>query len=155
MAKKRTRRVPRTPVRARPMAEARESGPCAPGVCDPRRTQGLKAPAPNGSHELVTLEGPGVFLAAAVSKQGGTNNLTFVRLDIDGRNVTNMSFAAAANLGLTLPNPFGVVLLQSNVVKTFTVGFPTPLRFQRQLRLAVTVNEPNVVQILANVIHGV
>jgi hypothetical protein len=130
-------------------------GPCAPGVCDPRRTQGLKAPAPNGAHNLVTLAGPGVFVGAAVSKQGGTNNLTFVRLDIDGRNVTNMSFAAAANLGLTHYNPFGIVLTQSAVVKTFTVGFPTPLRFQRELRLAVTVNEPNVVQILANVIHGV
>ena len=127
---------------------------CAPGVCDPRRTQGLKAPAPQGTHVLVNLQGPGVFLAAAVSKQGGTNDLTFVILDIDGRNVTNISFAAVGNLGLTQHNPFGLVLVQSALVKTLTIGFPTPLRFERSLRLSVKVSEPNVVQILANVIHG-
>lgn len=127
---------------------------CAAGVCDPERTQGLKAPAPNGTHVLVTLKGPGVFLGAEVSKQGGTNDLTFVILDIDGRNVTNLSFAAAANQGLTQQNPYGLVLLQSAALKTFTVGFPTPLLYKRSLTLSVTVNEPNVVQILGNVIHG-
>jgi hypothetical protein len=126
---------------------------CAAGVCDPQRTQGLKAPAGPGTHELVTLEGPGVFLAAAVSKQGGTNDLTFVILDIDGRSVTNLSYAAAASLGLTQHNPYGLALVQS-VVKTLTVGFPTPLLYRRRLRLAVKVNEPNVVQVVANVIHG-
>ena len=127
---------------------------CAPGVCNPERTQGLKAPAANGTHVLVNLEGDGVFLGAAVSKQGGTNDLTFVILDIDGRNVTNLSFAAAANQGLTEHNPYGLVLVQTTSIKTMTVGFPTPLRYRRGLRLSVTVNEPNVVQILANVIHG-
>jgi len=34
------------------------------------------------------------------------------------------------------------------------MGFPTPLRFARNLRLSVKVNEPTVVQILANVITG-
>jgi hypothetical protein len=131
-----------------------EARTCAAGVCDPRRTQGLKAPAPQGTHALVKLEGPGVFLGAAISKQGGTTDLTFVILDIDGRNVTNLSYAAARNQGLTQHNPYGVVLLQSALVKTLTVGFPTPLRFDRSLLLSVKVNEPNVVQILANVIHG-
>jgi len=154
MAKKRTRPIARTSVKTRRGVQPRAGDTCAPGVCDPRRTQGLKSPAPQGTHELVNLEGPGVFLAAMVTKQGGTNHITFVRLDIDGRNVTNLSFAAAANLGLTQHNPFGLVLLQSNVVKALTVGFPTPLRFKR-LRLAVTVNEPDVVQIVAHVIHGV
>lgn len=129
-------------------------GKCAPGVCDPERTQGLKAPAPNGTHVLVSLNGPGVFLGAEISKQGGTNDLTFVILDIDGRNVTNLSYAAAANEGLTQQNPYGLVLLHTAALKTFTVGFPTPLLYKRSLRLSVTVNEPNVVQIVANVIHG-
>ena len=43
---------------------------CSSGVCDPKRTQGLKAPAPNGTHVLVTLKGPGVFLGAATSLPG-------------------------------------------------------------------------------------
>ena len=127
---------------------------CARGVCDPQRTQGLRAPAPNGTHDLVTLVGPGVFLGAAITKQGGTNDLTFVILDIDGRNVENLSFAAAGNAGLTQQNPYGLVLLQSNALKTMTFGFSTPLLFQRTLRLRGTVNEPDVAQILVNVIHG-
>lgn len=127
---------------------------CAAGVCDPQRTQGLRAPAPQGNHALVTLKGPGVFLAFEVTKQGGTNDLTFVSLDIDGRNVTNLSFAAAATQGLTQHNPYGLVLLQSPALKTITVGFPVPLRYQRSLALSVTINEANVVQILGNVVHG-
>ena len=151
MAKRKRAVTGRPSQRARALLGTRT---CAPGVCDPRRTQGLRAPAPQATHVLVNLEGPGVFLGAAVSKQGGTNNLTFVILDIDGRNVTNLSFAAAGNLGLTEQNPFGIVLRQSALVKTFTVGFPAPLRFARSLRLSVKVSEPNVVQILANVVHG-
>ena len=130
------------------------TGRCASGVCDPVRTQGLRAPAPKGTHDLVVVDGPGIFVAAAVSKQGGTNDLTFVILDIDGRNVTNLSFAAANNQGLTQHNPYGLVLLHSPVIKTMTIGFPTPLVFKRSLRLSVKVNEPNVVQVLANIIRG-
>ena len=50
---------------------------------------------------MVALKGPGVFLAAQVSKQGGSNDLTSARLDIDGRNVADLTFAAIENLGLT------------------------------------------------------
>ena len=114
----------------------------------------LKAPAPNGTYALVNLKGPGVFLGAEVSKQGGTNDLTFVILDIDGRNVANLSYAGAINQGLTQQNPYGLVLLQTPVIKTVTIGFPTPLLYKRSLTLSVTVNEGNVAQILANVIHG-
>jgi hypothetical protein len=152
-AKRARRAKQQTATRISRQLVAGSAPSCAVGVCDPRRTQGLKAPAGVATHELVSIEGPGVFLGAEVSKQGGTNHLTFVILDIDGRNVTNLSYAAAANLGLTQQNPFGLVLLQS-VVKTLTVGFPTPLLFKRSLRLAVKVNEPNVVQIVGNVIHG-
>ncbi|MEX5216021.1 MAG: hypothetical protein NW703_17905 [Nitrospiraceae bacterium] len=127
---------------------------CATGICDPQRTQGLKAPAPNGKHALVTLRGPGVFLAAQVSKQGGNTDLTFVNLDIDGRNVTSLSFAAANNWGLTQQNPYGIALLKGSAIDTLTVGLPSPLRFERELRLSVNVNETGVVQIVANVIHG-
>ena len=127
---------------------------CATGVCQPERTQGLKAPAPAGTHQLVRIAGPGVFLGAAITKQGGASGLTFVILDLDGRNVTNLSYAAAENAGLTQQNPYGLVLLKSKSLKTLTVGFPAPLRFESELKLSVTINEPGVVQILANVIHG-
>jgi hypothetical protein len=103
---------------------------------------------------LVSLEGPGVFLGAQVTKQGGASGLTFVILDIDGRNVTNYSFAAAKNAGLTQQNPYGLVFLDSGPLETVTVGWPSPLRFKSALELKVTVKEADVVQIVANVIHG-
>jgi hypothetical protein len=127
---------------------------CIHGVCNPQRTQGLKAPAPEGEYKLVNLKGPGIFLAAEITKQGGSSGLTFVILDIDGRNVTNISFVAAENGGLVQYNPYGIVLLKSNTLETFTIGFPSPLRFEKELQVTVTVKETGVVQILANVIHG-
>jgi hypothetical protein len=95
-----------------------------------------------------------VFLAAEVVKQGGNSGATFVSLDIDGRNVVSIGFAAAENIGLTQFNPFGLVLLKSAALKNLTIGFPSPLRFRRSLKLSVTVNENCVAQILANVVHG-
>ena len=133
-AKKRTpvrkqaaKKAPRKRVAAKKSWRDR---PCAKGVCDPERTQGLRAPAPQGDHQLVTLAGPGVFLGAQVTKQGGNTGITFVDLTIDGRNVTNFSFAAAENTGLTQQNPYGLVLLGDSL-KTMTIGWPSPLRFDR------------------------
>jgi hypothetical protein len=62
---------------------------CAVGVCDPERTEGLQAPAPNGTYELVALEGPGVLLGAEVSKQGGNDDLT---VDHVGEDLSNSGF---------------------------------------------------------------
>jgi hypothetical protein len=38
--------------------------------------------------------------------------------------------------------------------KQWQSGFSTPLLYRRDLRLSVTVNEPNVAQIVASVVHG-
>lgn len=137
------------------IATAAPSKPsCATGVCAPQRTQGLRAPAPQGTHQLVSIKGPGVFVAAAITKQGGATGLTFVSLDLDGRNVANLSYAAAQNWGLTESNPYGIVLLGGGDVRTLSIGWPTPLRFERELSLSVTINEGGVVQVLGNVVHG-
>ncbi|CUQ66398.1 MAG: hypothetical protein NNA23_09560 [Nitrospira sp.] len=127
---------------------------CSGGVCDPRRTQGLKAPAPKGTHTLVNLTGPGLFLSANVTKQGGPTDLTFVILEIDGRNVVNFSFAAARNVGLTQANPYGIQYLSGAGVESFAIGWPSPLVFKKSLKLSVTVNETDVVQIVGNVVTG-
>ncbi|MBA2707880.1 MAG: hypothetical protein H0U59_08770 [Gemmatimonadaceae bacterium] len=127
---------------------------CIGGMCDPQRIQGLKAPAPRGTHNLITLDGPGLFLAGHVSKQGGATGLTFMQLRIDGRSVVDLSFIAARNLGLTQQNPYGLVILGNTGLQNFTFGWPVPLVFKRSLTLSVVVNETGVVQILANVIRG-
>ena len=123
-------------------------------MCDPQRTQGLKAPAPKGTHNLITLDGPGLFLAGHVSKQGGATGLTFVQLRIDGRSVVDISFAGARNIGLTQQNPYGLVILGNAGLQNLTFGWPVPLVFKRSLTLSVVVNETGIVQILANVIRG-
>ena len=127
---------------------------CIGGMCDPQRLQGLKAPARKGTYDLINLEGPGLFLAGQVSKQGGLTGLTFVPLQLDGRSVIDLSFAAARNIGLTQQNPFGLVLLGSTGLQNLTFGWPVPLVYKRSLKLSVVVSETGVVQIVANVIRG-
>jgi len=124
------------------------------GICDPQRIQGLKAPAPKGTHNLVNITGPGLFLAAHVTKQGGATGLSFVRLQIDGQSVVDLSFAAAQNWGFTEQNPYGLVVLGSGGLQNFTFGWSFPLVFKKSLNLSVVVNETGVVQIVANVLRG-
>jgi hypothetical protein len=102
----------------------------------------------------VSLTGPGLFLSANVTKQGGATDLTFVSLDIDGRNVVSLSYAALRNVGLTQANPYGIQFLSGAGVESFAIGWPFPLTFKRSLKLSVTVNEIGVVQIVGNVVRG-
>jgi hypothetical protein len=122
-------------------------------VCEPQRTQGLIGGS-RGEAQLIRIEGPGVFVSAAVGKQGGAVGATFVNLDLDGRNVVSTSYGAARNYGLTQQNPYGVAFLDGGEVTTLAIGFMSPLVFQSELVLTVFVEEDDVVQILANVIHG-
>ncbi|MRG44944.1 hypothetical protein GFS24_07455 [Chitinophaga sp. SYP-B3965] len=123
-------------------------------VVNPVRNQGLVTNvAVNSTKELVKVKGPGLFLSAEVTKQGGNSDITFVILDIDGQNVVNISIAALFNQGLTSANSYGISVFRSGAsLETVTIGFPYPLTFNKLLSLKVTVNEPGVVQILANVI---
>ena len=125
-------------------------------VGNPVRTQGLLTGAGvlEGNHDLVSLKGPGVFLCAEIAKQGGSNDLTFIVLDIDGRNVVNLSVAAMINQGITWNNPYGLAVFQTASLKTVTIGYAVPLKFTKDLKLSVVISESNVVQILGNVITG-
>ena len=134
--------------------------PCShvvtPAVCAPERTQGLAVKfTKNKKVVLVKKRGPGVFVSAEISKQGGSNDITFVDLTIDGKNVVNASYAALYNWGLTGNNPYGVSLMQSpSGIKTVTIGFNTPLYYKKELRFGFTTRESGLVQIIANVITG-
>ena len=123
-------------------------------VESPVRNQGLTSnPANNTTKELVKLDGPGLFLSAEITKQGGNSELTFVILDIDGKNLVNISMAALFNQGLTAANSYGISIFRSAAaLDTVTFGLPYPLTFKKSLSLKVTVKETGVVQILANVL---
>jgi hypothetical protein len=114
----------------------------------------LKTQVPKGKHTLIDLKGPGLFLAGHVTKQGGATGLTFVELTIDGRNVVAHGFSALQNIGLTEQSPFGLVLLGSGGLQSYTFGWPVPLVYKRQLTLVVNVKETGVAQIVANIIRG-
>lgn len=75
---------------------AKDNKACAQGICNPNETGRTQAQPQRGNeYTLIKLEGPGVFVAAQVTKQGGETGLTFVNLKIDGRNVVSHSYAAA------------------------------------------------------------
>ncbi len=131
--------------------------PLSPGgILSPKRTQGLVVnPAFVSIHDLVILKGPGKFICAEITKQGGSNDLTYIALDIDDVNVVSISIADLKNSGLTVNNPYGLFLLQSGAgLKTFTIGFNSPLIYQKELKLRANVEERGINQISANVIHG-
>ncbi|WP_299891939.1 hypothetical protein [uncultured Lacinutrix sp.] len=127
---------------------------CIGGVCAPRRKQGLKVKPKKGKHELVKLKGPGLFLAAHLSKQGGTNDISFVDLTIDGESIFNLSYAAMKNLGFRRQNPYGMVLVKTGLIENVTLGFPYPLKFEKELVLTFTAGEPDIAQVIGNVIYG-
>lgn len=123
-------------------------------VAYPVRNQGLVTnPANNSTKDLVKLKGPGLFLSAEITKQGGNSDLTFIILDIDGQNVVNISIAALFNQGLTSHNSYGISVFRSSAaLETVTIGFPYPLTYNKLLSLQATIKETGVVQLLANVI---
>lgn len=125
-------------------------------VTGPRRTQGIASnPAPGTTPTLVSLKGPGLFISAAITKQGGSTDLCFVTLDIDGQNLVNVSIAALFNQALVQDNSYGVMVFKSTAgLDTVTIGWPYPITFQRDLVLRIVVNEPGVVQVLANVLSA-
>ena len=44
-------------------------------ISAPKRTQGLRAPVPQGLHQLIVLTGPGFFVSGQMSKQGGDGSV--------------------------------------------------------------------------------
>lgn len=119
-----------------------------------RRVQGLASnPANNTAKDLVKLKGPGLFISAQVTKQGGNSDITFIELYIDGQDIVSVSLAGLFNWGMTEQNTYGLHVTRSAVgIETVTIGYPVPLTFNKELLLRAVVRETGVVQILGNVI---
>src|SRR5690349_11031646 len=98
-------------------------------IIQPKRVQGLKTlPSINKQFDLIKQKGPGVFVAAHVTKQGGSNDLTQVALYIDGSNVVAVTYAAADNVGLDEQNNSGIKLVKG-VVDCISIQYSEPLFF--------------------------
>jgi hypothetical protein len=103
---------------------------------------------------LVNLKGPGLFLGAEVTKNGGASSHTVITLNIDGQNVFSISYEQAVLSGLTQSNPYGLVFLRSGSEENLTFGFPFPLSFQKRLQVSADIKDVGVPRIFASVIHG-
>jgi hypothetical protein len=129
---------------------------CCPNVRNPRQSEGLVVnPLDPSTHTLVSINGPGKFVSARLTKQGGASGLTFVTLLMDGQVIEGRSIAALKNWAMTQNNPFGVMVGTSPAgIDAVTIGFPQTLEFQNKLELRVQVSEPGVVQMIGTVIAG-
>jgi hypothetical protein len=112
-------------------------------------------PLDPSTHTLVSINGPGKFVSARLTKQGGASGLTFVTLLLDGQVIESRSIAALKNFGLGVNNPYGVMVNTSPAgIDVVTIGFPQTLSFQNKLELRVQVGEPGVVQMIGTVVAG-
>ena len=120
-----------------------------------QKSEGLITnPNIGSNHDLVSINGSGTFVAARMTKQGGTNNITSVELIIDGKTIVGRTYAALDNWGMTQNNPFGVVLLHGNGIDAVTIGFQQPIKFNNSLILRTSVGENGIVQMIGTVIYG-
>ena len=124
-------------------------------IIQPKRVQGLKvSPAVNKKFSLIKENGPGVFVSAHITKQGGSNDITQVALYIDGSNVVAITYAAADNIGLDDQNNSGIKLVKG-LADCMTIQFNEPLFFKKECRIEInTGSDSGVVQIVANAVIG-
>lgn len=135
--------------------------PCCTSIKGAASEEGLVAydqgtgDVAQATYDLVTLSGPGTFVAARLTKQGGATGLTAVSLSIDGKTVVQRNIVALKNLGMTQNNPFGVVVFTSPVgIDAVTIGFSQPIAFEQSLVLSAIVGETGVIQIIGTIIYG-
>lgn len=130
--------------------------PCCPLVENAELREGLVVnPVSGTEHVLVSITGPGKFVSARMTKQGGVSGLTAFSLELDGKNIENRNFIALKNIGLTEHNPYGISIFTSAAgIDDVTAGFQVPLVFKESLVLKAVVNEGGVVQIIGTVLAG-
>jgi|GEM_PF-6259155 len=124
-------------------------------IISPKRLQGLKAsPARNKKYDLISEKGPGVFVSAIVTKQGGLNDLAQVALYIDGKNVVAITYAGADTFGLDVLNNFGIQLVKGGV-DAISIQFNEPLHFKKEMRIEFSVgSDTGIAQALAVAVVG-
>jgi hypothetical protein len=124
-------------------------------IIKPKRVQGLVTSLGTGKTiNLISAKGPGVFVSAYVTKQGGTNNLTQLALFIDGVNVVAITYAAADNIGLDEQNNSGIKLV-NGTVKCISIQYNEPLFFSKELRIEIkTGSDGGIAQVVANAVIG-
>jgi len=124
-------------------------------ILKPKRVQGLiSSPGTGKTINLISAPGPGVFVAAHITKQGGTNNISQVALYIDGVNVVAITYAAADTIGLDEQNNSGIKLV-NGPVKCISIQYNEPMYFKKECRIELkTGSDSGIAQVVANAVIG-
>jgi hypothetical protein len=89
--------------------------------------------------------GAGWFGAAEIVKQGGTNDATYVTVELDGAEMITTSFASLKNPWMQLNTPYLVANVRSDGhTSTMTIWYSPELKFRAIMALRVTVEEDGV-----------
>jgi len=124
-------------------------------VLGAKRVQGLSvAPGINKVINAIKQKGPGVFVSAFVTKQGGTNDITQVALYIDGVNVVALTYAGADNFGMDEQNNSGIKLVKGTV-DCISIQFNEPLYYAKECKIEInTGSDSGIAQIVAVAVLG-
>ena len=119
--------------------------------------QSVHDPQPATDYTVIGIDGPGQFMSAYVTKQGGATDVTSVELYIDGVRAASVGYASFKNFNLTQGNPSGLMVAPGasvDAIDTAVIGFPYPLAFKTEMKLMIRVggSDTGIVQILTNVI---
>ncbi len=109
-----------------------------------------------GEHMIARVRGPGVFVAGSVVGQGIDFSAVGVYVEIDGRTVMQSSLSAgSASLGEQTNSGVGVVYdSQLGGRARASFGVAEPLRFERELRVYVRVEEGIPSRVFGDVLTG-
>lgn len=100
---------------------------------------------PAGEETAIRVLGGGFFHAAAVVKQGGTDDSTFVTIELDGEPVFSNSFGTLKNPWMQMgSSSFLAKVRTEGDTSTMTVWYSPELKFRRVMTVRVGVGEEGV-----------
>ena len=100
---------------------------------------------PSGTKDALNVLGGGWFRAAEIVKEGGSNDQTFVTLELDGQSMITTSFASLKNPWMQLSTAYIVANVRSEgSTSTMTIWYSPELRFMGLVVLHVDVQEEGV-----------
>lgn len=106
------------------------------------RTIGSTAP---GKEATMHVLGAGWIHAVEIVKQGGSDDNTFVTLELDGQEMITASFAGLKNPWMQLDTPFMVAkVTTAGDTSTMTIWYSQELKFKAIVALRIDVEEDGV-----------
>lgn len=112
----------------------------------------------NNWYPLISIEVEEMsnFVSAFVSRVGDSPDAkTYVRVELDNKEILLKSFERERTLGLVTDNYSGVTYFSEvDTVETLVLGFTVPLNFAESLIISVKVDDPAVEKVLASVTYN-